>query len=273
MNHLSRRKIAQHLKISINQTTSSANPKYRDWGETEVTKYLNRIMKQIILILIVLFSTNIYAQELKKVEYELNLGTSISIPYQKTIDKTTDFGQRFIIKSSSNIAYFGELLYQYNFTPKIAISSGFNFSQYKWKSNFQSELTERKGTVKESYLNFPFLFQYQPFGNIPVYLSAGPYIGVLLSAKETGSNLSDLPLYDTDGNIVEANSNFEYDVKQAFKSYDFGLSTKIKYKIKINSKIACVFFCRFNYGLMDVRKDEIIEWKNYNLMTGIGLSI
>jgi hypothetical protein len=218
-------------------------------------------------------ATNLTAQEFKKFEYGLYLGASFSAPYQKDIEKTTDFGQNFIIKSNSKMGYFGELLFLYKFTSKTAISAGFNFTQYKLNSNFQSDGLERDGTVHESYLNFPFLIRYQLFKKIPISLSAGPYIGILLNAKENGVTISNLPLYDKDGNFVVGNINYDFDVKEAFKSYDFGVSTQLGYEIKISHEVACIFFCKFNYGLIDVRKDEIIEWKNYYLMTGIGIKI
>ncbi|MCG6186401.1 porin family protein [Maribellus maritimus] len=227
----------------------------------------------IILILMLPITINLHAQKFKKIEYGLYLGASFSVPYQKDIERTTDFGQNFIIKSNSKMGYFSELLFLYNFTSKTAICTGLNFTQYKLNSNFQSDGLERDGTVNESYLNIPFLIQYQLFEKIPISLSAGPYIGILINAKENGVTKSDIPVYDKDGNLVDGNINYDFDVKEAFKSYDFGVSTKLGYEIKISSEVTCIFFCKFNYGLIDVRKDEIIEWKNYYLMTGIGIKI
>jgi len=232
-------------------------------------------MKYLItLILILQFAITIHAQEFKRFSYELYLGATSSVSYQKDIEETTVYGQYFTIKSNSKLGYFGEFLLLYNFTPKTAISAGFNFNQYKLNSNFQSApIEKRDGTVNESYLNFPFSVQYQLSEKIPISLSAGPYIGILLSANETGVTKSDVPTYDKDGNLIIGDINYDFDIKEAFKSYDFGVSTKIGYQIKICSDVACVFFCKFNYGLIDVRKDEIIEWKNYYFMTGIGIKI
>jgi hypothetical protein len=83
------------------------------------------------------------------------------------------------------------------------------------------------GKFALSYINIPVLFQYYFLPQF--YAEAGPQMGFLLSAKSKREGVS-------------------YDVKDAFKTVDFGSAIGAGYKFPIGVGV----YARYNFGFTDL---------------------
>ena len=147
-------------------------------------------MKQIyaILILGLLIFDNSFGQDFKKIDYQFDFGTTLTIPYKKSIEIWPEFDGHPKTDYSSAFGYYFELMISYHFNSKIAINSGFNYNYNTLKINDKIGLTENKGSLTSSYLNLPILVKYRLSNNIPISISAGPYLGLMISANEKGTS-------------------------------------------------------------------------------------
>ncbi len=68
--------------------------------------------------------------------------------------------------------------------------------------------------------------------------------------------------------------NYNWDVKDIYKSVDMGVSIQIEYDCKLTNKLQLNLFSRFNYGSINVIKiDGTYKWRNYNVNFGTGIKI
>lgn len=243
-------------------------------------------MRKITLTLIGLLFLNvnlIVGQEFKKIDYQFGFGTTVSIPYKKTVELWPEFEGHPKTDYNSSLGYFFELIISYKINAKFAINSGLNYNYGRLKINDKIGLTESKGNITNSYLNVPILIRFQLSDNIPISFSSGAYMGILIGAKEKGTSYIDTAGFVDSGDPVlesiEPVQDYNNDIKGNYKKYDFGLSTQLDFEVKLNNKFSGIIFSRFNYGLTDVITNETYtnssasEWKNMNLMFGIGLRL
>ncbi len=234
-------------------------------------------MKHFITILGIFTLTSIFGQDLKKIDYQIDFGTTLTIPYKKTIEIWPEVVGHPITDYSSDFGYFFEFMISYNISKKLEINSGLLYNHYKFKINDKVALTESKGDLISSYLHLPILIKYKLSENVPISFSSGPYLGLLIKANEKGTSYIDTAGFiftDPEPIIIEPIQKYDNDIKKNYKKFDFGLSIQLDYEIKINNKISGVIFSRFNYGLIDVLKNNnAYKWKNYDLIIGFGIKI
>ena len=242
-------------------------------------------MKQILMILILgLISLGeIYSQDFKKINYQLDFGTTLTIPYKKTIEIWPDFAGYPQTDYSTNFGYFLEALISYNLNSKYSISTGLNCNLTSLKINDKIGLIESKGNLTNSYLTFPVLIKFRLSDKKPITISAGLYLGLLISANEKGTSYLDtagLVFAEPDPIIqIEPTQKYDTDIKKDYTSIDYGLSIQLDYEISLSRGLKGVILSRFNYGLKDVLTNDLInnslakDWKNYNLMIGFGLKL
>lgn len=239
-------------------------------------------MRYFFTIILCFVAVNIFGQELKKTQFQFSVGTAITIPYKITIEiwpeveghPGTDYG--------SNFGFFSEFIFQFNIDDKISINPGLNFIYSKLKINDKIGFVESEGNISSSCLQFPVLLKYHLSEKLPISISAGPYLGLLLSANEKGTLTIDTEITGSADPIIyllEPGLEYNNNIKKDYTLIDLGLSIQIDYETRINNKLAGVIITRFNYGLMDVMSNEIVnkntanDWKNYSLMIGFGLGI
>ncbi|NJO90066.1 MAG: PorT family protein [Chloroflexia bacterium] len=243
-------------------------------------------MKQILTILIlgVIAIGNIYSQENRKVYSQFDLGTTLSVPYKKTIEIWPEIEGRPQTDYGSGFGYFCELLASYNINQKYFIQTGLNYNLNRIDINDKVGLIENKGKVLTSYLNIPLYFGLKPIDGLPMSVSIGPYVGFILTAKEKGNSYIDTAGFvsmepDPVLQSLEPKQDYDSDIKGDYTSIDFGLSLQLDYELKLSENLRGVILTRFNYGLTNVLTNDLMNnnsasnWKNYSLMIGFGLKL
>ena len=110
-------------------------------------------MRRILIITIVflLGSFRNYGQENKKISFQFNIGTSITIPYKSTVEFWPLFPINGSYKTSykTDFGYFAEILSEYNINEKISITSGLNYNHTYYKINDGEGVITSKGNLIE----------------------------------------------------------------------------------------------------------------------------
>ncbi len=168
----------------------------------------------ITLIGFILF-LNTSAQEVQKFNYQLNFGTSISFPYQKTYEFPVTEG-KFISSFKPGYNYFIEFMTSYNFNHRMLLNAGASFINNQIQENNISGPFEKDGIIRNSYLGIPIIFDYQVLKKTPLRAGLGVYINFLLYAKEKGTRYADtsgLSSYFPDPVLESYIDGKEYDVE------------------------------------------------------------
>jgi|GEM_PF-2669589 len=243
-------------------------------------------MKQILTILIlgVITTGNIYSQEIKKFNYQFDLGTTLSVPYKKTIENLPEFEGHPQTDYGSSFGYFCELLVSYNINHKFFIQTGLNYNSNRIDINDKIGLIENKGSILTSYLNIPLYLGLRPVDDLPMTVSIGPYVGFIMIAREEGTTFIDTAGFismepDPILTSIEPKQDYDTDIKGDYNSVDFGLTLQLDYELKLSENIKGVILTRFNYGMTNVLTNDLInnnsasDWKNYSLLVGFGLKL
>lgn len=243
-------------------------------------------MKQILMILIVGLITagKIDAQQFKRFNYQLDVGTTLTIPYKSTIEIMPEFKGHPQTNYSSNLGYFFEALILYNLNSKFSINTGLNYNYTALGINDKLGFTENKGNLTNSYVTMPVMITHRLSDKTPISISAGPYFGLLVSAYEKGTSYIDTAEFawaypDPVLESVEPKQKYEKDVKKGFNAIDYGVILQLDYEIKLTQGLQGVILTRLNCGLNNVltkvfiAKSSAMEWKNYNVMIGFGLKL
>lgn len=243
-------------------------------------------MKNILGILIIgllIITGDIFGQDYKKINFQLNFGTTVAVPYKKTIEIKDKFDLNPQTNYSSNFGYFLEFLISYNLNSRYVISTGLNYNYNSLKIDNKIGFEEDKGYLTSSYLTLPILIKYRLSNKIPISISAGPYIGFLLNANENGTTYIDTaklhPLQPNDP-LIQPIQEYNTDIKKDYTSVDYGLSLQCDYEIKLSNGIkGIILTTRFNYGFRNVITNELAHkntanyWKNYSLLIGLGIKL
>ncbi|MCK9207958.1 MAG: PorT family protein [Salinivirgaceae bacterium] len=236
-------------------------------------------MKHILLIITFISVTSLFGQDFKKVDYQFDFGTSMTIPYKKSIERFPNIDNPKTDYSSS-FGYFFEFIGTYNLNSTFSIYSGINYQATRLGINDMVGAITNTGYIATSYLNIPIFFKYHVLSSLSI--SAGSYIGVLISAKEKGTTYIDLSVLDPSDPILETidpTQDYNNNISRDYKKYDFGLSSQLDYEIGLSDKLSGIIFTRLNYGLINVITNDIStynsakDWKNINLLLGIGIKI
>lgn len=233
----------------------------------------------ITLIGFILFF-NVSAQEVQKFNYQLNFGTSVSIPFKSQVENIWSNDGKPFTYFKSDIGYFAELMISYNFNKRMLLNTGISYINGSLQSNISSGAFEQDATIHTNYLGIPVMFDYQILKNKPLRVGLGCYINFLVNAKEKGTRYTDTTgfyIYYPDPVLqsIEPEEEYNTNVTEHFNLLDFGLIAKVEYEFKLTEKIALLVFSRFNYGLIEIRErtNWVEKWKNYNFLFGVGLKI
>lgn len=182
-------------------------------------------MKKLVLSLLFVAMTTLAANA-QEIKYGAKAGLNIA-------NQTGDVEDaKFLI--GLHLGGFAEikLAEQFAFQPELL------YSIQGAKYEFSEEGFSEEGKVKLSYLNIPLMLKY--YATESLFVEAGPQIGLLLSAKE------DYSYNDTEWG--ESGSEEGIDVKDAYKSIDFGLNLGLGYNITENIFAGA----RYNIGLSNI---------------------
>lgn len=238
---------------------------------------MNKIIFSL-LGLILFFST--IGQETKKINYQINFGASVSIPYKSQIEIEWNSDDGPITYFKPDIGYFAELMLSYNFNKRMLLNTGASFITSNLQEHSFIGIVERNGIRQTNYLGIPLTFDYQVLKNKALRAGLGLYLNFLINAKEKGTRYLDTTgfyIYYPDPALesLEPVEEYNANVTERFNLIDFGLIAKVEYEFKLTEKFALLVFSKFNFGLAKIRElpNWYDEWRNYNFLFGVGLKI
>jgi hypothetical protein len=237
------------------------------------------IRRIIAFLLLGIVSTlNSSAQDFKKLSFQFNLGSTVSIPDQSKVMQPTSQIETSYLPCSG---YFGELLGSYHFTEKASIQSGINYNFSRQRITDKIGSQENKGRIKKSYLQIPILLKYKISNKRPFNIAIGPYFGYLLQAQKKGG-LEIIGFAAFMGSWYPVSEKIdEIDIKSDYHEYDYGISFQTDYELSLKNQHALTFLLRCNYGLTDITSEKsqpevgykAVYTRNINLFFGVGYGI
>lgn len=184
-------------------------------------------MKKTILIALIAFgiSSNLSAQKKGDVEFGVNIGFNSS--------SVSD--SQYSYDSSTGLNVGGSLDYYFSNTWSLKVKM--IYDQKGWDNGEILNLDDGQYYPTDynlDYLTIPVMANWH-FGNKKEwYLNFGPYLGFLLSAKDT---------------------QFDADMKKFFNTTDFGLAAGIGVKIPISNKLKFFAEIEGQGGFTDINKE------------------
>lgn len=217
----------------------------------------------------------------KKFSYQLNLGPTASICDPRKISESSvetthksGFGYFFEFSVSCKIRYRLEFVY------------GINHYYNKIKRYEKIGSCSRDNAdIITKYNGTHFLFKYKLSKNIPFYIAGGPYLGLLLSAKERHTEYYDFEAYILNpytGEYVWRSLHQKYshsiDKTKEYNKLDYGFTIQTEYKKQLTPKLEVIFLTRVNYELIknviaSNNYNSKFYFRNINLFFGIGIEI
>ncbi|MCX2483724.1 porin family protein [Pedobacter sp. MR2016-24] len=183
-------------------------------------------MKKLFTILLVAAScSTAFSQEKGNFEYGFNVGLNLS-----TVTSGTNNN------SDSRVGFNAGAFGDYFFSDRWSIKAKLTYDQKGWNSGYfinedDSFLTD----YHFDYLTVPVMANWHFGKKRNWYLNFGPYVGFLMSAKE---------------------SRFGIDIKELTQSIDAGLALGIGVKIPVSDKIKIVLESDGQSGLTDTFKNN-----------------
>ena len=183
-------------------------------------------MKKLFTILLVAVScSTAFSQEKGNFEYGFNVGLNLS-----TVTSGTNNN------SDSRVGFNAGAFGDYFFSDRWSIKAKLTYDQKGWNSGYfinedDSFLTD----YHFDYLTVPVMANWHFGKKRNWYLNFGPYVGFLMSAKE---------------------SRFGIDIKELTQSIDAGLALGIGVKIPVSDKIKIVLESDGQSGLTDIFKNN-----------------
>ena len=184
-------------------------------------------MKKTILVALITFgiSSNLSAQKKDDVEFGVNIGFNSS--------SVSD--SQYSYDSSTGLNVGGSLDYYFSNTWSLKVKM--IYDQKGWDNGEILNLDDGQYYPTDynlDYLTIPVMANWH-FGNKKEwYLNFGPYLGFLLSAKDT---------------------QFDADMKKFFNTTDFGLAAGIGVKIPISNKLKFFAEIEGQGGFTDINKE------------------
>lgn len=180
-------------------------------------------MKKFITVALVAlgFVNSVNAQGKGNVEFGLNVGVNFS-----NITNSEDSAE-----SSTGFNVGGSM--DYYFSDRWSIKGKLIYDRKGWDDDFISDQYGNlvRTDINVDYLTIPVMANWHFGSKRNWYLHFGPYVGILVSAKET---------------------RFETDVDQYLNSSDFGLAFGIGVKVPVSDKIKVFFEYDGQSGFSDV---------------------
>jgi len=183
-------------------------------------------MKKLFTILLVAAScSTAFSQEKGDFEYGFNVGLNLATVTSGTNNNSDS-------RVGFNVGAFGD----YFFSDRWSIKAKLNYDQKGWNSGyFINEEDSFLTDYHFDYLTVPVMANWHFGKKRNWYLNFGPYVGFLISAKE---------------------SRFGIDLKELTQSIDAGLALGIGVKIPVSDKIKIVLESDGQSGLTDIFKNN-----------------
>lgn len=139
-------------------------------------------------------------------------------------------------------------LMEVKFTDKLALQPELLFSLQGTKIDGRvdyggGEYDEYSDKLNLGYINIPVMLKFYPTKSF--FLEAGPQVGFLVTGKR---NRDFTEVYDDGNSIVTTKTSSETDVKDLYKSIDFGFNVGLGYDFTENVFINA----RYNIGLSNI---------------------
>ncbi|MCB9201950.1 MAG: PorT family protein [Flavobacteriales bacterium] len=195
-------------------------------------------MKKLFLIAAVAVSTVVFGQETK---FGAKAGVNLA---NLTGDvENSDMKVGFYVGGYANIG----ITEVFSFQPELLYSAqGAKFEESGSGYSYEEKLNL-------SYLNIPLMLQYELAEGFKAEF--GPQVGFLLSAKDKW-----------EGSYAGESESGDEDVKDAFKSIDFGLNIGLNYELESGLN----FGARYNVGLSNIADEDDVDVKNAVISAGVG---
>jgi len=138
----------------------------------------------LVLFLSLISSREMLAQDQKKMAGQINFGTTLTVPYKKTISVWSELENHPETNFSADWGYFFEFVWSVPINSCNSILTGLNYSYFSTKVNDRNCPFEHRGIISNSYITLPLLFKHRLSEKIPVSIASGPYFSFLVDAKE-----------------------------------------------------------------------------------------
>ncbi|MCH8534706.1 MAG: PorT family protein, partial [Flavobacteriaceae bacterium] len=193
-------------------------------------------MKNILLVLILMFTSLVQAQEIR---FGFHGGVNFAnADYEQSMDGAT----RNIDTDLRVSSYFGGFA-EYSIPGmehKLQSGLSLNFNGYNTKDDLSNDF-KIKSNLKITQINLPVILKFN--SSRGVFINAGVYLGAIIDVEEKTS------IYGTSN---DQSINSTIDLTSEFKTFDFGLSLGAEY----NLDNGLFFEFRFNSGLRNILKDR-----------------
>tara|TARA_B110000967_G_scaffold42530_1_gene42524 strand:- start:125 stop:691 length:567 start_codon:yes stop_codon:yes gene_type:complete len=133
-------------------------------------------------------------------------------------------------------------------TAELPISDKFSVQpELLYSIQGAASVSDPDTTINTDFINLPIMAKYYVAEGLS--LEAGPQIGFLVKAENNNDKTSETR-----------------DIKDSFKSVDFGFNIGAGYKLESGLNFAL----RYNLGLSDITEDDDDTWKNRVLQLSVG---
>ena len=145
--------------------------------------------------------------------------------------------------------FSGGLSYQYNFTKRVSFRTNLSYELKGFSVKLQTTddegrmLGESVTRYNLNYLSIPLLGRFTLGKRNSFFINVGPYVGYLLYAKSVYDAIGDFP-------------KTKYDITEAYKRFDVGLSSGIGINLPIKDKLIFSAEIRNNLGLVNTNAAE-----------------
>ncbi len=181
-------------------------------------------MKKLLLIPVLACLGLFQANAQNNGDIELGVGLGLSLSNVSTID-----GQN---NTSSLTSITAGVSGEYYFSDRWGIKSKLIYDNKGWADGFIfDEFGERTTDFELTYLTIPVMANWHFGSKRSWYLNFGPYVGILINAEDSELGL---------------------DLKDSFKSTDFGFAFGIGYKFEVNDDFKLFIEYDGQSGLTDV---------------------
>lgn len=187
-------------------------------------------MKKIVFVTLVVLGISVLNAQNEKgdFEYGLNLGVNFSSVSDIAGDNSTDGRTAFNFGGSA----------EYYFSNRWGVKGKLIYDTKGWSNGFILNMDTQNEVVTDfnlNYLTIPIMANWHFGKTRKWYLNFGPHIGFLLNVKDSTLGLN---------------------LKDGFKSIDFGAALGIGYKFRINENLKCYIEYEEQFGFLDIFKEN-----------------
>ncbi|MAX71641.1 MAG: hypothetical protein CMC76_11195 [Flavobacteriaceae bacterium] len=238
--------------------------------------------KRILLVVLIGFLAKIYSQD-KKIEFQLSLGSTLSIPKTSELTNTNVDGSPEI-KSSINIGAYILPSFNYLINENSSIDFGIGFYLDRFSIEDKMGAITNKGNRNISQIQIPVNYNFH-FGQDKSYhFGIGGFTSFLISAKEKGDTITDFTqiIIDPNDPTFSSNSTVSYnnDIKDNYNSVSFGAFIQLKKFFSFSSEKRGFILLKINQYINSIKNNDsdsdlsqYIEFKNEKEPTTVNLGI